>query len=70
MRALTEAERAERERTPRTEKLLGRLRATPMGEPRALGADDVRRALHCDLPFFAASHTETVAADSSSRKCE
>lgn len=58
-------------RTPYTEKLLDRLRATPAGVPAlAPSADEVRRALHCDLPFFAASHTETVAAGSSSRKCE
>lgn len=47
-------------RTPYTEKLLDRLRAVPLGPQRSLSAEDVRRALHCDLPFFAESHTETV----------
>ncbi|RTL19011.1 MAG: hypothetical protein EKK55_20115 [Rhodocyclaceae bacterium] len=38
-----------------------KLAAKHVAKLRAIcAAEDVRRALHCDLPFFAASHTETV----------
>lgn len=52
MRAFTEAQRVERAAEARVAQHLARLRATPLAPVRVLGADDVRRALHCDLPFF------------------